>query len=117
MSIINSQKFERELKKGGAELLVLFLLEARRPPWLRTPEVDRDALGRRAEVQRRLALSPAIPAGKARLDRRPAGGKAGERRRRFYNLTKDGKKALAAQRGIWESFVAAINPVTRPENA
>jgi PadR family transcriptional regulator PadR len=43
--------------------------------------------------------------------------KAGERRRRFYKLTKDGKKALAAQRGIWESFVAAINRVTRPENA
>jgi DNA-binding PadR family transcriptional regulator len=43
--------------------------------------------------------------------------KAGERRRRFYKLTKDGKKALAAQRGIWESFVAAINRVTRSENA
>jgi len=27
-------------------------------------------------------------------------------RRRFYKLTKDGKKALAALRGIWESFVA-----------
>jgi DNA-binding PadR family transcriptional regulator len=43
--------------------------------------------------------------------------KAGERRRRFYKLTKDGKKALAAHRSIWESFVAAINRVTRPENA
>jgi hypothetical protein len=29
MPIINSQKFDRELKKGGAELLVLSLLEAR----------------------------------------------------------------------------------------
>src|SRR5215467_978549 len=48
------------------------------PPasWLRSPQVDRDALGRRAEVQRRLALSPAIPAGKARLDRRPLGGES-----------------------------------------
>jgi PadR family transcriptional regulator PadR len=36
---------------------------------------------------------------------------------RLYKLTRDGKKALAAQRGIWESFVAAINRVTRPENA
>jgi DNA-binding PadR family transcriptional regulator len=43
--------------------------------------------------------------------------KAGQRRRRFYKLTKDGKKALAAQRSIWESFVAAINRVTRPESA
>jgi DNA-binding PadR family transcriptional regulator len=43
--------------------------------------------------------------------------KAGERRRRFNKLTKDGKKALAAQRGVWEPFVAATNRVTRPENA
>src|SRR4029434_8090583 len=45
-------------------------------PWLRGPQVDRGALGRRAEVQRRLALSPALPAGKARLDRRPLGGES-----------------------------------------
>jgi hypothetical protein len=32
-------------------------------------------------------------------------------------LKKGGKKALAAQRGIWESCVAAINRVTRPEHA
>jgi hypothetical protein len=30
MQNISAQKFERELKKGGAELLVLSLLEARR---------------------------------------------------------------------------------------
>src|SRR5215468_5025157 len=45
-------------------------------PWLRGPQVDRGALGRRAEVQRRLALSPALSAGKARLDRRPLGGES-----------------------------------------
>src|SRR5499433_953141 len=45
-------------------------------PWLRSPQVDRDVLGWRAEVQRRLALSPALPAGKARLDRRPLGGES-----------------------------------------
>src|SRR5215475_9932869 len=45
-------------------------------PWLRSPQVDRGALGRRAEVQRRLALSPAIPTGKSRLDRRPLGGES-----------------------------------------
>jgi hypothetical protein len=32
-------------------------------------------------------------------------------------LTREGKQVLAAQRSIWESFVAAINRVTRPENA
>jgi DNA-binding PadR family transcriptional regulator len=43
--------------------------------------------------------------------------KAGERRRRFYRLTKEGKHVLAAQRSIWESFVAAINLVTGVERA
>ena len=43
--------------------------------------------------------------------------KAGERRRRFYKLTREGKKVLAAQRTIWQSFVAAINRVTEVENA
>ena len=43
--------------------------------------------------------------------------KAGQRRRRYYKLTRDGIKVLAAQRSIWQSFVAAINRVTSVENA
>ncbi|MGH9838152.1 MAG: helix-turn-helix transcriptional regulator [Blastocatellia bacterium] len=43
--------------------------------------------------------------------------KAGQRRRRYYKLTRDGKKVLAAQRTIWQSFVAAINRVTGIEHA
>jgi len=38
--------------------------------------------------------------------------KAGERRRRFYKLTPDGKSALEAQRESWREFVAAINRVS-----
>ena len=40
-----------------------------------------------------------------------------QRRRRYYKLTPEGRKVLAAQRSTWESFVAAINRVTRPEHA
>jgi transcriptional regulator len=43
--------------------------------------------------------------------------KAGQRRRRYYNLTARGRKVLAAQRKGWESFVLAINRVTGVENA
>jgi len=43
--------------------------------------------------------------------------KAGQRRRRYYKLTRDGRKVLAAQRTIWQSFAAAINRVTGLENA
>ena len=43
--------------------------------------------------------------------------KAGQRRRRYYRLTKEGKKVLASQRSTWESFVAAINRITEVERA
>ncbi|MGH9839151.1 MAG: hypothetical protein ACREEM_10235 [Blastocatellia bacterium] len=71
MSSINAQKFDCELKKGGAELLVLSLLEARPRHGYEVRGADRDALGRRAQFQRRLALPAALPAGETRLDRRP----------------------------------------------
>ena len=38
--------------------------------------------------------------------------KAGQRRRRFYKLTAEGKKVLARQRSTWEAFVAAIARIT-----
>ena len=43
--------------------------------------------------------------------------KAGQRRRRFYRLTVEGKRVLAAQRNTWQEFVKAINRITRVENA
>lgn len=41
----------------------------------------------------------------------------GQRRRRYYNLTAQGRNVLAAQRKGWESFVLAISRVTGAENA
>jgi transcriptional regulator len=38
--------------------------------------------------------------------------KAGERRRRFYHLTAEGRRALASHRLSWREFVAALNSVT-----
>ena len=43
--------------------------------------------------------------------------KAGERRRRLYKLTREGRRILAAQRSGWEKFVRAINQITRREHA
>jgi PadR family transcriptional regulator len=117
MQTINPQKFDRELKKGGAELIVLSLLEARPRHGY---EVRKLIETRSDGVLKFNAASLYLLL--YRLEKRGwiEGHwveKAGQRRRRFYKLTKDGKKVLAAQRSIWESFVAAINRVTRPENA
>ena len=43
--------------------------------------------------------------------------KAGQRRRRYYRLTAEGKKVLAAQRDSWREFVEAINRITGIEHA
>ena len=37
--------------------------------------------------------------------------KAGQRRRRYYRLTPQGEKVLAAQRESWTAFVTAINRI------
>jgi DNA-binding PadR family transcriptional regulator len=41
--------------------------------------------------------------------------KAGQRRRRLYNLTPEGRQVLAAQRGGWKSFARAVNRIAGVE--
>jgi PadR family transcriptional regulator, regulatory protein PadR len=117
MEYVNTEKLDRELKKGSAELLILSLLEARQRHGY---EIRRLIEGRSGGVLKfnTASLYPLL----YRLEKRgwiegKWVEKAGERRRRFYRLTKEGKQVLAAQRSIWESFVAAINRVTQPETA
>jgi len=43
--------------------------------------------------------------------------KAGQRRRRYYRLTAEGRKVLAAQRGRWSAFVQALTKAAGLENA
>jgi DNA-binding PadR family transcriptional regulator len=38
--------------------------------------------------------------------------KAGQRRRRYYSLTAEGRKVLAAQRQSWRQFVEAVHRIT-----
>jgi DNA-binding PadR family transcriptional regulator len=43
--------------------------------------------------------------------------KAGQRRRRYYRLTAEGKKILKVQRSTWLEFVAAMQRITGLGNA
>jgi PadR family transcriptional regulator len=117
MSTINTQRFDRELKKGGAELLVLSLLEARP----RHGYEVRKLIEARSDGVLKFNAASLYPL-LYRLEKRGwIEGKwiekAGQRRRRYYKLTRDGRKMLAAQRTIWQSFVAAINRVAGIEHA
>ena len=107
----------RELKKGSAELLILSLVEGRaRHGYDIARLIDERSEG--ALTFHAASLYPLL----YRLEKRGwiKGRwveKAGERRRRMYHLTPQGREMLAAQRSGWEAFVEAINRNTAPDHA
>jgi len=108
---------DREMKKGSAELLILSLLEARERHGYQISKL----IESRSDGRLKFNVASLYPL-LYRLEKRGwiKGRwveKAGERRRRYYKLTAEGKRVLKTQRSTWESFVAAINSITRPEHA
>jgi len=117
MPYIKSRMLDRELKKGSAELLILSLLEARPRHGYEISKL----IEARSEGVLRFNVASLYPL-LYRLEKRGwiQGRwveKAGQRRRRYYKLTAEGKKVLAAQRSGWEAFVQAINRITGTEHA
>ena len=108
---------DRELKKGSAELLILSLVEEQ-------PRHGYDIgnlIEQRSGGVLRFNVASLYPL-LYRLEKRGwiEGRwveKAGQRRRRYYRLTAQGKKVLAAQRSSWREFVAAISRITGIEHA
>jgi PadR family transcriptional regulator PadR len=116
MSYIESI-FDRELKKGSAELLILSLVEHRPRHGYEISKLIEE----RSEGVLRFNVASLYPL-LYRLERRGwVDGrwveKAGQRRRRYYRLTPEGKKMLVSQRRTWREFVAAIERVTGLEHA
>jgi PadR family transcriptional regulator PadR len=116
MSYMNAV-LDRELKKGSAELLILSLVETRPRHGYEISKL----IDARSDGVLKFNVASLYPL-LYRLEKRGwiQGRwveKAGQRRRRYYKLTRDGRKVLAAQRSGWEEFVAAINRITRAERA
>jgi PadR family transcriptional regulator, regulatory protein PadR len=117
MSYIGSHILDRELKKGSAELLILSLVEDQ-------PRHGYD-IGNLIEQRSRGVLKFNVASLYPLLYRLEKRGwilgrwveKAGQRRRRYYRLTPEGKKVLAAQRSSWLEFVEAVNRITGIEHA
>jgi PadR family transcriptional regulator PadR len=105
------------MKKGSAELLILSAIEAR-------PRHGYD-IARRIEERSKgtvtfhaASLYPLL----YRLEHRGwIAGRwtehRGERRRRLYRLTPEGRKVLARQRSLWRAFVKAIDRAVGVEHA
>ena len=109
--------FDRELKKGSAELLILSLLETRARHGY---EINK-LIETRSEGVLRFNVASFYPLLYRLEGRGLIGGrwveKPGQRRRRYYRLTPAGKKMLKHQRSIWAGFVNAIHQITEAENA
>lgn len=103
--------FSREMKKGSTELLILSLLEARpRHGYEIGKLIEAKSRGK---LQYRIAsLYPML----CRLeDRGLIAGRwverAGERRRRYFRLTTEGRRVLERERAVWLEFMDAVNRV------
>src|SRR5215510_13321255 len=117
MKHIHSPMLDRELKKGSAELLILSLVETRARHGYEICKL----IESRSDGVLKFNVASLYPL-LYRLEKRDwiKGHwveKAGQRRRRYYKLTPEGKKVLKAQRSTWESFVAAISRITGTEHA
>lgn len=109
--------FDRELKKGSTELLILSLVENRPRHGY---EISKLIEARSGGVLKFNVASfyPLL----YRLENRGLiegrwVEKSGQRRRRYYKLTVQGRKILKEQRTTWRDFVKAMNRITGAENA
>jgi DNA-binding PadR family transcriptional regulator len=112
-----THKLERELKRGSAELLIFALLEERQRHGYEIGQL----IARRSEGAINFHITSLYPT----LYKLEDGGliegrwveRPGQRRRRYYKVTRAGRRVLAAQRSTWEHFFAALNRVARITHA
>lgn len=108
---MSSPLTDRELKRSSATLLVLTLLaEQARHGY----EIGK-LIASRSEGAINFQMASLYPL----LYRLESRGwiegrwkdEAGERRRRFYRITAEGRRVLVAERGVWQDFVRALDRV------
>ena len=108
---MSNQPLDRELKKGSAELLVLSLVEDRARHGYEISKL----IESRSEGTLKFNVASLYPL----VYRLEARGwiqgrwveKAGQRRRRYYKMTAQGRKVLAAQRKGWKEFAEAVRRI------
>ena len=108
---------DRELKKGSAELVILSIVEAR-------PRHGYEISGlieQRSAGQLKFHVASLYPLLYRLEERGWLRGrwveKPGQRRRRFYSITPEGRRVLARQRATWKTFVEAMALITGVDHA
>ena len=106
-----------DLKKGSAELLILSLVEHEPRHGYELSKL----IESRSQGVLRFHVASLYPLLYRLEERGWLEGKwvekAGQRRRRYYRITAEGRKVLAAQRQSWQEFVVAIGRISGVELA
>lgn len=99
----------KEQKKGSADLLVLAMVEDRQRHGY---EIGR-LIGERSGGALNYHVASLYPTLYRLEDRGLVEGrwveKAGQRRRRYYRITREGRKVLASERSTWQNFFQALD--------
>jgi PadR family transcriptional regulator PadR len=102
---------ERELKRGSAEVLILALLEQRQRHGYEIGQLIAD----RSEGAITFHIASLYPTLYRLEDKGLIEGrwveKPGQRRRRYYRVTAEGRKVLKSQRNVWQTFFLALDRI------
>jgi PadR family transcriptional regulator PadR len=117
MTAIDERMLDRELKKGSAELIILSIVEARPRHGYEISKL----IETRSDGRLKFHVASLYPL-LYRLEERGwlLGRwveKPGERRRRFYGLTAEGRRVIVKQRDTWKAFVQAMDLITGADHA
>jgi len=104
---------DREKKKAAAEMLVLALLEQRNRHGYEIAKLIEQRSGGVVKFHVASLYTLLYRLEKRGQIRGRWLEKAGERRRRFYELTDEGRAALAAERQDWREFIRAVDQVAQ----
>jgi PadR family transcriptional regulator, regulatory protein PadR len=108
---------DRELKKGSAELIILSIVEPRPRHGYEISQL----IEARSSRQLKFHVASLYPLLYRLEERGWLQGKwvekPGQRRRRFYGLTAEGRRVLSRQRDTWKSFVQAMSLITGVDHA
>ncbi len=109
--------FNRELKKGSLELLILSVLEGHPRHGYEIGKL----LEKRSNGRLAFPVSTLYSILYRMEDREWITGrweeKQGKRRRCYYTLTPEGKKVMARQQQEWEAFTTVVNDVIEVDHA
>ena len=114
---MGTKLLERELKRGSAELLILALLDERQRHGYDISRLIEERSGGAISFHT-ASLYPTLYRleDKGLIEGRWV-ERAGQRRRRYYRLTAEGRRMLAQQRSVWDTFFGALDRVARIRHA